>query len=173
MADAPLLTLAGDTIRSVTRYINADEARIRGVEGRASYDLGAALDSGFSLLLHANGTRILRAEEVSGEVEVPIRNVADLTLNFGADYDDGRRLGLGILGRYVGARTDTDFSDFSNIADVLYPPFMTLDAHAELRLTPEYRVALGISNLTDENVYEVRGYPLPGRALLLRLTAEW
>jgi outer membrane receptor protein involved in Fe transport len=171
--DAPIFTDAGDTVRSVTRYFNADEARIRGVEARASIDAGVMLERGFSLLLHANGTRLLRAEEISGGSESRIRNVADLTLNFGADYDNLGRFRAGILGRYVGARTDTDFSDFSNVADVLYPPFMTLDANAEIRVAPGYRISLGITNLTDENFYEVRGYPLPGRALLLRLTAFW
>ena len=46
-----------------------------------------------------------------------IRNVAELTLSYGVEYDDRRRLSARLGGRYVGERLDTDFTDFLNVAD--------------------------------------------------------
>lgn len=170
------LTPAGDTIRSIITYINADEAKIRGIEWRASFDLGTLLDRDYALRLFTNATRILRAEEIErrdSAVVSEIRNVAGLTLNYGIEYDDLDRYYARLSGRYVGERVDTDFSDFPNLADVRYPAFMTLDLATGVRLSDGYRISLLVSNLTDENYYEVRGYPLPGRAYRLRFTAEF
>jgi outer membrane receptor protein involved in Fe transport len=168
-APAGTLGMGGDTVASVTTYINADRAEIRGIEGRASYDLGAALARSYSLRLFANATRFLRAREITGETETDIRNVADLTAVVGAEYDDMKRLSARLSGRYVGERLDTDFSDFSNVGDLRYPSFLVLDASTSLRLGDRYRLGLAVGNLTDESYYEVRGYNLPGRNLMVQM----
>jgi vitamin B12 transporter len=162
-----LRTPAGDSIRSITSYVNVDEAQIRGLEASLGYDLGALRDYAYSLRLFSSATRLLRAEEITGGARQDIRNVADLTLLFGAEYDDLRRFTTRLSGRYVGERGDTDFTDFSRIGDVRYPAFLVLDLTGGVRLGDRYRLGLGVSNLTDENYYEVRGYNLPGRALRL------
>jgi vitamin B12 transporter len=162
-----LRTPAGDSIRSITSYVNVDEAQIRGLEASLGYDLGALRDYAYSLRLFSSATRILRADEITGGARQDIRNVADLTLLFGAEYDDLRRFATRLSGRYVGERVDTDFTDFSRIGDVRYPAFLVLDLTGGVRLGDRYRLGLGVSNLTDENYYEVRGYNLPGRALRL------
>lgn len=173
LPDALTLTLGGDTVQSVTVYRNADRARIRGVEGRLGYGLLAG--GATSLRLFANATRILRAEEITatpaGETTQPIHNVADLTVDVGADADVGRWSGR-VSGRYVGERTDTDFTDFANVAQVAYPRFLTVDLYGGVRLGRRYRLGAYLDNLTDENYYEVRGYPLPGRSLRVQVSAE-
>ena len=63
-----------------------------------------------------------------------------------------------------------DFTDWANPADVEYAPTMTLDLTAGMRVTDRARVELVVTNLTDENHYEVRGYPLPGRSIAARTT---
>ncbi len=168
------LSAAGDTIRSITTYTNADRAKLRGIEGRLSYDVGAAAGFDYSLRLFANASRILQAEEISGDVGIAdrIRNVADLTLTYGIAFDDLDRFGAGLTGRYVGERLDTDFTDFSRPAEVLYPPFMVLDLTTSLNLLDRYELGLGISNLTDENYYEIRGYNMPGRAFSAEVTVK-
>lgn len=170
-APAGSLGLAGDTVLSFTTYLNADRAEIRGIEGRVSYDAGAALGQPYSLRVFGNATRFLRAREINGETETDIRNVADLTAVFGVEYDDLQRLSARVAGRYVGERLDTDFSDFANIGDVRYPRFLVLDASAWLRFGARYRLGVSVGNLTDESYYEVRGYNLPGRNLMVQLGA--
>ncbi|CAN5730707.1 TonB-dependent receptor [soil metagenome] len=166
-------TTAGDSILSITSYQNVDEAEIRGLEWRLGYDLGALRDHRFALRLFTNATHILRAEEISAAATSRIRNVAELTLNYGVEFDDLRRFSTRVGGRYVGERTDMDFSDFSNPADVTYPRFMVLDLATEVRFADRYRIGLLVDNLTDENYFEVRGFPLPGRTLRLRFTANY
>jgi outer membrane receptor protein involved in Fe transport len=163
LAPAGLLGVSGDTVVSVTSYVNADRSEIRGLEGRASYDLGAALARPYSLRLFANATRFLRAREITAGTESDIRNVADMTAVFGTEFDDLSRFAARLSGRYVGERLDTDFSDYSSIGDVRYPEFLVLDASTSLRLGARYRLGLAVGNLTDESYYEVRGYNLPGR----------
>lgn len=190
-------TVEGDQVGTVTTYANANQAAMSGLEGRLAYDLGARVGYRYSLRLFANGTRMLRAEEttrsllvdaarfagrsnfrpeeVAGAVTfgsdttVEIRNVADLTLGYGVEWDDLRRLSLRLSGRYVGERLDRDFTDFSNPADVRYPPFMTLDLVSTVRVAERFRVGFNVGNLTDENYYEKRGYPLEGRSFRLSL----
>jgi outer membrane receptor protein involved in Fe transport len=200
-AGARPVTSAGDPVGSVSTYVNANQARMSGVEWRLGWDLGALAARRYSLRLFANATHFLereetarsvqvdagrfagrtdfRPEEVAGalvfgaETEQQIRNVAGATVNYGVEWDDLRRFSTRLTGRYVGGRTDQDFTDFSRVSDIEYPAFMTLDLVSTLRLADRYAVSLLVDNLTDENYYEKRGFNLPGRALRLRLTADF
>ena len=192
----------GTQVSRVTTSVNAGEARIRGFEGSLRYDLGAALRRGWSLTTTANVTRIVEAVERTPTVTVDaaqfngqanftpssifagvrvgdpftnigIKNVASANWNLGLEFDDRDRFRAGVLGRYVGVRTDNDFSDFSDISDIEYPPFATIDLTAGFRLTRRLRADAQVSNVTDENYYEKRGYNLPGRAFSLRLTTTF
>jgi outer membrane receptor protein involved in Fe transport len=167
------LTAGGDTIESITTYVNADAARMRGVEWRLGYDFGLAAGRAFSLRAFSNATHLLRAEETTADITSDIRNVAALSLNYGVEYDDLRRFNTRLSGRYVGARSDMDYTDWTNPAEVRYPRFMTLDWTGELRLTERYRLGLALTNLTDESYYEIRGYPLPGRAVQARFAIDF
>jgi outer membrane receptor protein involved in Fe transport len=163
------ITPSGDTIRTTSTYINVDEAEIRGLEASLAYDLGALAGWRHSLRLFTNASRIFRAEQMAGGVRSPILNVADLNVNAGVEFDDLERLAARLTGRYVGERQDTDFSDWMNPGTVTFPSFLVLDAAADVRVGNRYTLGARVENITDENYYEVRGYPLPGRALRLQL----
>lgn len=164
-----LLTPGGDTIRSISTYGNVDEAEIRGVEATLGYDLGALTEWNRSLRLFMNASRILRAEEITGGTRSPILNVAERTVNAGVEFDDLRSFATRLSARYVGERRDTDFSDWMNPGTIIFPSFVVMDAAADLRLRDRYTVGARVENLMDENYYEARGYPLPGRALRLQV----
>lgn len=191
----------GDAVARVTTAVNAAAARMHGLEARAAVDVGALAGWTRSLRLFANGTRLFSAEErvraasvdaarfagrtdfaaedvvgafVFGPAAISrIRNVAELTLGYGVEYDDGRRWTARLGGRYVGERLDSDFTDWMNVTDIVYPPFMVLDLSAGARLGERLRVDATLSNATDENYYEIRGYPLAGRAAGLRVTVDY
>lgn len=196
-------TAAGQQIASITTATNAGAARIRGLEADARYDVGRATGRGYSLALFANATRLLRAEERTPAVVVDtaglaaaqgldaravfdritldpartatlrIRNVAPLTAAFGLDYDSFRRVTGRLGARYVGRRLDTDFTDPADVSDIEYAPFLVVDLTAGVRVGGRYRVEGQVSNLTDENYYEKRGYNLPGRAVRLRVATDF
>jgi vitamin B12 transporter len=199
-ASRPRLT-DGSLVNRVDTRVNAGEATIRGLELSLRYDLLRALGKRQALTLFTNGTRIFRAREAAPSVVLDgsrfanlanfdpaavfgaaqpgavttsrIRNVADLTLSSGLEYDDRSRWSFSLLGRYVGRRLDTDFSDFSDISDIEYPRYGTVDATAGLRLTARLTAQLSVANATDENIYEVRGYSLAGRTVAVRLTTHF
>jgi vitamin B12 transporter len=161
----------GTPILSLTSYLNADDAEMQGVEWRLAYDLGAR--AGRRVLRpYVNATHMLRAEETLAGVTRDIRNVADLTVSFGVDYDDLRRFRTRLSGRYVGERADDDWNVWPP-AELRYPAFLTLDWTGEMRLLDRFRLGVVVSNLTDEVFYEIRGYPLPGRAAQLRLGVDF
>jgi vitamin B12 transporter len=162
-------TPEGEVINTVSTYVNVNEATIRGLEGSLGYDLGAARGFDYSLRLFGGATRLLRAELVDAGNRSPILNVADLNVNAGVEYDDLRRLSTRLGARYVGARDDTDFSDWMNPGMVTFPEFLVVDLSADVRLGDRYRLGTRLENLTDEHYYEVRGYPRPGRSLRVQL----
>ena len=168
VAGSGQVTAGGDSVRLVTTFGNADAAEIRGVEASASYDLGALDGFRRSIRLFASGTRILRSEQITGGTRSRIQNVADLTIVSGLHYDDLRRFSGRVSSRYVGPRWDSDFVDWMNPGDLRYPAFLVLDLTGNLRVGERFTVGAELSNLTDENYFEVRGYNLPGRALRLR-----
>jgi outer membrane receptor protein involved in Fe transport len=191
-------TADGDLVGRVTSSVNAGDATMHGVELRAGLDVGALLDRRYSLRLFGNATRLFSATErvraasldgsrfagrtdfepaeaaaaivYGAESASRIRNVAGLTATAGIEYDDRRRLDGRLSGRYVSRRLDTDFTDFANVSDIEYPAVMVLDLSAGVRLSSRTRLDLALTNLTDENYYEVRGYPLPGRSVALRMS---
>lgn len=167
------LTPAGDTIRAITSYANSDRGEIQGVEISASYDFGARAGYPYSLRIFGSATHLLDAYETTGDVTTDIRNVAGTTIVGGVEYDDLQRFSTRLSGRYVGERLDTDFADFANPGDVRYPEFLVMDLTAALRLAERYRLTGAVSNLFDENYYEVRGYPMPGRAFRIGVAVDW
>jgi len=167
--DGATFTVAGDTILSITSFLNVDRARIRGIEGRISYDLATLGGFDRSIRLFLDGNRVLRAEEFLADGAKPrrIKNVADLTLLGGLDFDDLRRLRGRLAARYVGERTDLSYEDY--VSEMIYPHYLVFDVTSSLRVSKGYRVGAEIRNLADEDYFEVRGYSLPGRSLRLSL----
>ena len=191
-------TAAGDVVGRVTSSVNAGDATMHGLELRAGLDVGALLGQRYALRLFGNATRLFSATErvraasldpsrfagrtdfdpseaaaaiiYGAESASRIRNVAGLTATAGLEYDDNRLLNGRLSGRYVSRRLDTDFTDYANVSDIEYPPSMVLDLSAGVRVTSRTRLDLSLTNLTDENYYEVRGYPLPGRAVAVRMS---
>lgn len=196
-------TLAdGTQVSRVQTSVNAGDAQIRGLEAAVRYDVGVAMARTWSLSMFASGTRIFSATETTPTVTVDaaqfngatnfspssifrgvvigapnverrIKNVASANWNLGMQFDDRRRFQAGLLGRYVGQRLDDDFSDFSDVSDIRYPAFAILDLTGGVRLTRRVRADIQVSNVTDENYYEKRGYNLPGRAFTIRLTTAF
>ncbi len=161
------LTAGGDSILSITTYVNVDEAGIRGIEAEASYDIGELLGAQAQLRAFLTGTRILRAEErfaATGTVQ-RIRNVADLTVLAGLDFDDGERFSGRLSARYVGERVDSDYVAWWEPGEILYPEYLVMDLTGSVRIADRYRVGIELRNLADEDYFEVRGYNLPGRSL--------
>lgn len=162
----------GDVITSRATFVNAADAEITGLETELSYDFGASADYRYSLKAFWNGNSIIKARELivgtdASEVERDIQNVSRNTFNYGIAYDNLKWLQLRLSGRSIGMRKDIDYTDPIN-PEIEYPEYMVLDFTAQFKIAGGHSVALKLSNITDENYYEKRGYNLPGRALSVR-----
>jgi vitamin B12 transporter len=161
-----------DVIVSRATFVNAAEANISGIETAFAYDFGANSEGNYSLKFFWNGTSLLKAKEVivgtdASETTRRIQNVARNTFNYGIEYDNVKWLRLRLSGRSVGNRTDIDYTDPIN-PEIEYPNYMVLDFSAAFKISNQHSISLKMSNVTDENYYEKRGYNLPGRAIVVR-----
>lgn len=164
-------TDVADKITSVTRgvtttYENSLNAEMDGMETTLSFDLGAFLDWKRSLSFFANSTHLFQAEEEQpGGAMQDIRNVAKYTVNYGLRYDDSVFEGK-LHCRSRGGVKDTDWN-IAGYPEVEYPSFTVVDLVVGMTFRAQHRFSLKADNLFDEDYYEKKGYPKPGRAFLL------
>ncbi len=153
----------------VTTYVNSLGAEIQGIETELAFDFGTAFDLGRSIKLYANTTNILKAEEdldFGGTQD--IHNVADYTYNYGVMYRD-RMVDGNLHFRTVGAMRDTDWNA-AGYPEIEYPDFTVADLVVGVNFIEHHRVAVTVDNIFDENYYEKKGYPKPGRGFYLNYT---
>lgn len=162
----------GDVIVARGTYVNAANSELSGIESEIGYDFGALSAYRHSLRVFANATNMIRYTETvvgtdGATTERDIMNVAQMNLNAGVEYDSFKGFRMRLLGRYVGHRKDTDFTDAAN-PEIVYPEYLVLDFSTSVTLAKQHTLGVQITNLTDENYYEKRGYNLPGRSFFLR-----
>lgn len=172
----------GKIIDQYLTYNNADKAIIKGLEATASYDFGKAADAKYGLRIFANATHLIQAEDITKgkspapDVKVRIRNVAPLNLNTGVEYDNLNCFSIRLSTRYISKRYSQDFGNLTPAlrgAFMEFPKYMTADLVANYTINKQHVLSLRISNLTDENYYESRGFNLPGRFTGLRYTFKF
>jgi vitamin B12 transporter len=195
-------TSDGTEVGRVDASVNSGSARIRGLEATLNFDTGPAFGWKQSLRIFAGATRIFDAQERTPQVAVDverfanagdfdpaqifdalifgpgatntrIRNVSELSVNGGIEYDDRSRLTARLSTRYAGKRLDSDFRDAADVSDIEYPAFLVADLFAGVRIARQYSIDALITNITDENYYEKRGYNLAGRQMKLRLVVSF
>ncbi len=167
----------GKIIDRYLTYTNADQAEINGLEIEASYDFGALNNYKNSFRIFANMTRIIKAEDITKgtdttpDVVVRIRNVAPVNLSYSFDYDTKKAWSFRLSGRYIAKRYAQDFGNLNTAlrgAFMEFPSYMTMDFVANYAIQKQHIISLRVSNLTDENYYETRGFNLAGRNVGLR-----
>lgn len=163
----------GSKINGLSTYQNSNHGSIDGLELMLAYDFGYLAAGRYVLNAYASYNTIFTAnEEVNDGTRVTkhrMLNVAKNTVIYGVDYSQGR-YSAGFKGRFVGFRYDRNWTFFSEYVEVRYPRMMTIDLYAGFTATKKLSFTGYISNLTDENYYEKRGYNLAGRLYSLKAT---
>ena len=163
-------------------YENADEAKIQGLEVGGAYDFSALKNGLNGFTVFANFNHLIKAVDYTNgkglipDAEVRIRNVAPLTLGYGIEYDNHKSFSVRLGGRYVSKRYGQDFGNLTPAlrgAFMEFPRYMTLDLTANYTIAKKHILSARISNLTDENFYETRGFNMPGRSSTLRYTYKF
>ncbi|NLB95851.1 MAG: TonB-dependent receptor [Armatimonadetes bacterium] len=142
--------------------VNVGKARIRGIEALATWKASERLQ------LSANMT-YLDARDRSGAPDTDGKRLIikpEFLANAGATY----RLGKWVAGvdvRYTGRRpADQKNEHYLGAA-------LVTDLRLEAPLGGAVTAAVHVSNLFDERYEAQPGYPLPGRAITLRLSERW
>ncbi len=158
----------------VTTYENSLGAEMEGLEANLSFDLGAPLNWDRSLFFVVNSTHIFKAEEEEEEgVYKDIHNVADYTINYGIEYEDGLFDGK-LHVRNQGPMRDTDWnSPITPRPEVEYPSFTVVDLVMGVNFHDHRRVSLKIDNLFDQDYYEKKGYPKPGQSFFVNYEIKY
>jgi len=161
----------GDTVKSITRYVNADKATYEGLEISGSWDMGKPWGWRWGTRLFGNSTIYTTLDETSGDVTTDAMNVGtNWTVGIEETAPDGCAVRLS--SRYVGRRYDTDWTDAAYPV-IRYPAFLVTDVSFLVPVGKDTRLSLAVNNLTDENYYEKRGYNMPGRNWKIGLRHEF
>jgi vitamin B12 transporter len=142
--------------------LNIARAKNRGLELMAQWPLAIGNDSVLSIDLTLQDPR-----DAATDQPLKRRAKQSLALNYST-----RVVGWQFLAalRYTGKRLDTDPVTFT---DATNPSRTTLDISASRALTPQWRLAMKLDNITAEKRPEVLGYTAPPRALLVSLQGTW
>lgn len=160
------------TTGTTTTYQNSLAGEIEGLEYTLSFDIGATLGWERSLSLFVNGTSIFKAEEERADGAMKdTHNVASSTVNYGLKYGDGMFDGK-LLCRSVGKRKDTDWNA-AGYPEITYPEFEVVDLVMGLGFLDHHRVSLKADNIFNEDYYEKKGFPKPGRAFFVSYRYEF
>ena len=138
------------------RYTNAGHAEQQGVEAAWTRTLGARgrarLAATWLDATDGDDRRLLRRPEWSG--------AATLALTLAAGVDGEASL------IWVGRRPDLDPATFARVTQ---PGFLTAALAVRVPATAWLDVRLRVENLADRAYQEVRGYPAPGRRVMIGL----
>ncbi|ASQ90374.1 TonB-dependent receptor [Prosthecochloris sp. GSB1] len=158
-------------------YVNAANAKMRGLEFELSYDFGAFEDYRYSLRCFANYTHQLEAKVTTDGVEEDMKWNRKGVGSFGIEYDDFRRFSARLSARYIGSRYETNY--FTSIRDDLTDPVLDIDpslvvdATLGIDLDDNNTVTVSAKNIFDELYTEKDGYPMPGRSYGVRYTVRF
>jgi vitamin B12 transporter len=147
----------------ITTFANSLNAEMEGLEALLSFDIGAPLNWDRFVIFFVNATYMLTAEEEEEKgVYKDIQNVADYTVNYGVQYEDGTFDGK-LHVRNQGPMRDTD-QHAADGPELEYPSFTVVDLVVGMTFLEHHRITLKADNILDEDYYEKKGYPKPGRA---------
>jgi len=186
-----------------TAYINAQKAKMKGIELLASYDFGALSDYDYSFRVYLNYTHIIDADLKYKDAQGinrkgAMRYVRDNTASFGLEFDNLKGFSTRLNGRYIGHRYENNYmylADYSNWPNITKEPIVfngeevrsesideellrhpvsyVFDYSASYTFKEKYTLGLKVANLLDENYTEKDGYNMPGRSIMAKFTCRF
>lgn len=156
-------------VAAIMSYRNSDDkTTMAGLEWDLEWNILRLFDRQEKLAITTNGHAVLVSESVTGGDTSEVKNVRNPNFTVGLTYDDTRRITFRLQTRFSGKQKDTDYSSpVFPYPDIIYPPFLVTDISMRIKINEHNALSASVSNVTDENYYEKRGYNLPGRAFSL------
>ena len=167
-------------VRKISTYGNSPyKTRMAGLEWDAEWNILTLFNRREKLALSTNGQAVLLSETVNMNVfgtdtlldTMEVHNVRNPNVTVALSYDDSRLLSFRLSARYTGRQKDTDWSASTYAFRgtklqpyILYPSFLVVDFSMRVKVNEHNTISASVSNVTDENYYEKRGYNQPGRS---------
>ncbi len=145
----------------VLSYVNALGAHMRGLDIDFDQRINRRVGLSASLTHYFEHTEDLPA---SGQRTINV--IATNSLRAGVDLDFGPVSGR-VSARYLQGRKDLDFNT-AGTPQIDYEDFAVVDLSAVYHLTAQHALSVAVNNLLDRYYYEKLGFPMPGRAFMLK-----
>ncbi len=173
-----------------TSYMNADKARMSGLELLSSFDFGKLANQKYKLELYSNWTFMFNTELEIKDAGVMLMKdmqyVSKTNGSFGVFYDSYKGITSRLNARYLGARLETDrFAllrpDYSSdnyytrkdytVDDKIieHPAYLVFDYTLGYKFKTGFNVQGSVLNVLDENYTEKDGYNMPGRSFQVKV----
>lgn len=183
-----LILSSPDYANNITTYINADKARMSGIEALLSYDFGSLFANKFSLRAFANATIMLNSEMKKSQTDAPwseIYYVRKQNITFGIEYRGKEGLEVMLNGRFMGRRIEQNwYAYYPEVRPELqqllaaeepelaaqgllrHPQAMVFNASAYYHMNKYLTFGVNLNNILDELYTEKDGYHMPGRNIM-------
>lgn len=173
-----------------TTYMNADKARMSGLELMSSVDFGKLADQNYKLELYSNWTFMfkseLQIEDNGNTLKKDMQYVSKTTGSFGLFYDSYKGLISRLNARFLGSRLESDRfavlrpaysadnyytrKDYEASDKIIHhPSYLIFDYTLGYNFKNGFNVQGSVLNLLDENYTEKDGYNMPGRSFSVKL----
>lgn len=173
-----------------TTYMNADKARMSGLELMSSFDFGKLADQKYKLELYSNWTFMFKSElqikEDGSTLKKDMQYVSKNTGSFGLFYDSYNGWTSRLNARFLGSRLEADrFAalrpDYSadnyytrkdyTAADAMiqHPNYLIFDYTLGYNFKNGFNVQGSVLNVLDENYTEKDAYNMAGHSFSIKL----
>ena len=151
---------------------NLGKARISGVEGNLSFDLGDYFNWDYEIKPYAGFTYLTEYED--RETGTDLLETSDLTASYGISVSDFQGFSARLNFSYIGAKTVTDFESGFPYTDVELKSFTVASLTVKKQLFQSAKAGKmsltgEINNLFDKQYEYTKGYPMPGRSFYVGL----
>ncbi len=159
---------------NVSSYTNLGNATINGVEVAFSYDIGGPLGWAWEVRPFVDMTWLTQYEDdATGD---DLTYMSDVTLSSGLAFADGAGFSGRINVAYTGPQQVDDWEETYTVVDL--DSFVVTDLMFSYRFLHseklgDFTVCGELRNLFDEDYAYVKGYPMPGRSVFVRLRWEY
>jgi outer membrane receptor protein involved in Fe transport len=152
-------------VAAIRTYENNDDiTTMAGFEWDLEWNVLRLFDKPGKLAIGTNGHAVLLSENITETDTSEVHNVRNPNYTISLTYDDSRRLSARLQTRFSGRQKDKDWAaGVYPTPEIIYPPFLVTDFAMRVKVNEHHAVGAQVSNITDENYYEKRGYNMPGR----------
>jgi len=154
---------------TIVTYRNNENLTIMsGFEWDLEWNILRLFDRKEELAIGTNGHAVIVSDNITGPDTArdtsEVFNVRNPNYSISLTYNDGRRISARLQTRFSGKQKDTDWSaPVYPYPDIIYPAFLVTDFSMRVKINEHHAIGASVSNITDENYYEKRGYNQPGR----------